>query len=62
MALHPHLSDLAVVWEIVVGLWKVRTLVPLMQLVKVVGTPRYAGLLVRDGAAAKDVPLGVHGA
>lgn len=59
-ALHPHLSDLAVVGirKIVLTFWKVR----LIQLPEIFLTPRHPRPFQRNGAAAKDVPLSVHGA
>jgi len=57
MALHPHLSDLAVVGEIVVRLGKVR----FIQLPEILLTPRHPRL-PRNGRATKDMPFGVHGA
>jgi hypothetical protein len=67
MALHPHLSDLAVVGEIVFVLWKIRlgestASLIFEQLVKIVRTPRHLGLPPRNVGAAKDVSVGMHGA
>jgi hypothetical protein len=56
MALHPHLSDLAVVGEIVVGLGKVG-LVQLPEIFFAPCHPRLEG----DGRTVEDVAVRVHG-